>query len=100
MKETNDFMKSISLNTILYWIKKEKNPVKKKAFEIIKALKLDYSKKDMDEVLRVIDDSSLLFENSFKLLELIRLKKKLLSFLIFSNSIKLLILNSLATFSR
>ena len=23
MKETNDFMKSISLNTILYWIKKE-----------------------------------------------------------------------------
>ena len=66
MKETNDFMKSISLNTILYWIKKEKNPVKKKAFEIIKALKLDYSKKDMDEVLRVIDDSSLLFEGFLK----------------------------------
>lgn len=62
MKEMKSFLKNISLETILGWIKSERNPMKREAFKILKAQKMLVSNSKMEEILRVIKDSKLDFE--------------------------------------
>lgn len=57
MLETTKFLKSTSLDTLLRWIESEKNPVKRRAFEVLKAQKMELVNPHMNEVLKVVKDS-------------------------------------------